>query len=215
MISPWATRALAASCLCLSVTSCSLNGRVTDRSLALTQPSTCRVGETPLASEDSRYKLQIILGCGRASSIGTFQLVGSHLDREGLCLAIRTDEQPTLNLFTECQGSAPPPGPPESGDVVITGGQPYGAGTLLSGSTSLRVASVRVRYRGRGNRGETSSTVVRVAGSVLRRYGAPRAFGFWSAPVPAGADDVRALAVDEQGTVLEEAPFAVELRRRP
>lgn len=185
----------------LSLTSCGAElKRLTNGSGARVQA--CDVGGKLAADVGTEQKDEIVLGCGEVSLLGRFDLVGSRLKGEGLCLSIKP-VRGDFNAFTECQGKGSPPKPPKNRDLAIQTGTPYARDHLLTGYTSLRVARVRVAFSVGESRRSVSASLVTVRGRSLERYGSPAAFRFCAFSLPPGADDISAVAFDRQGRAID------------
>lgn len=167
------------------------------------QVTDCNVGGKPRARGGYRDSRRMVLGCGRISPQGRFELVGSRDRREGLCLSVqfRTEEGEGSSL---CQGSGPPPGPPKDRDLSLVGGTGDQSGYVMTGFATERLATVRFDFSHRGQRRSVAASVVGVRGQTLTRFGAPEAFGYVVAGLPSGAQGIDAVALDAGGRTIDQ-----------
>ncbi len=74
----------------------------------------------------------------------------------------------------------------------------------MTGYASERVRAVRFSFSQRGEQQTVPASVIAVHDRVLAKFGAPEPFGYVVGGLPAGAQGVDAVALDEGGQVIDQ-----------
>jgi hypothetical protein len=171
----------------------------------------------PVAGERlERQSEPTVLGSGRLPSGTRFELVGYRYRPASAGASLLC-----IDLVVLPQGQASGCGDElvrGDGDIEVAGRGSFALPTqpepqtMVTGTTSDRVASVAILYRDDGERVTRSVAHFRITSpALLRRVGVAEPFGYYVAELPADATDARLVARDADGTVIDRVEDAFQL----